>query len=173
MPAAVTHSSPKFTPQYGKFLTPARELKVGDVFWHSVMIAPDDVAEPSSDTARDVRNNRRTRRLVVVVCTSPVLVLYLATFNRATKLPCTLKDHTVWYPVDEAETTAWAPPLQTEPMQRFAQWVNIRRLYAVSADSVPRIGGFHFPEEEVRKVTAALLLRLRAEYTRHGHGHWQ
>jgi hypothetical protein len=85
-----------------------------------------------------VRNNRCTRRLVVVVCTSPLLVLYLATFNKVTKLPRTLRDHSVWYPVDDAEpaNSILLPPLETEPRQGFAQWVNMRRLHVVNADSV-------------------------------------
>ncbi|KAI0086563.1 hypothetical protein BDY19DRAFT_350581 [Irpex rosettiformis] len=158
-------SSPKFAPTYGKFPTPVDELRVGDVFWYRVAVDAEDVADHTSETAKDVRNNRRTKRLVVVICTSPLLVLYLATFNRATTLPNTLLDQSVWYPVDEARSPNCVHflPLETEPRQTFAQWVNIRRLYVVGDNLVERIGGFHFPERAIEQLINALMFRMKAE----------
>ena len=47
------YSSTKFTPVYGKFPTPAEELRIGDVFWHRVAIDPEDVADLTSETAKE------------------------------------------------------------------------------------------------------------------------
>ena len=129
-----------------------------------------------------MRNNRRTKRLVVVVCTSPLLVLYLATFNKSTTLPNTLPDKSVWYPVGEAQPSGCVScyPLETEPKQNFAQWVNMRRLYTVNdlvvrllpsfhlavmiqthpMIQVQRIGGFHFPEQAIVNLMEALIQRM-------------
>ena len=47
------YSSLNFTPVYGKFSTPIDELQIGDVFWYRVAIDPSDVADRTSETAKE------------------------------------------------------------------------------------------------------------------------
>lgn len=47
------YSTSSFTPMYGKFSTSIEELRAGDIFWHRVMIDPEDVADLSSETAKE------------------------------------------------------------------------------------------------------------------------
>ena len=47
------YSSLNFIPVYGKFSTSIDELQIGDVFWYRVAIDPSDVADRTSETAKE------------------------------------------------------------------------------------------------------------------------
>ncbi|KAI0345738.1 hypothetical protein BDW22DRAFT_1426396 [Trametopsis cervina] len=148
-----------FKSEYGKFSTPLAKLRLGDVIWHKVNIHPDDVADPESDTAKAVKKNKPTKRLLVVLSLDPLRVAYLATFAGSVHLPTTLQT-AVWYPVGDAGCHRYATSVsvQTEPRQEFVQWVNIRCCYELDKGlhMVDRIGGFHFPLEAVQQILEAM-----------------
>lgn len=131
-------------------------LAVGDIIYTKVLINKADMANPNatSGTAKSwghpvvvltspnwnpiynrIKRGHPVERYCVVLAvgTQSITVTYLATFNRAKKLPTTL-DEAYWYPIDPAEKEAALDPLPA--LNTNAQWASLRTKQTIAVTPV-------------------------------------
>ncbi|KAF9233672.1 hypothetical protein BU15DRAFT_79878 [Melanogaster broomeanus] len=134
-------------------------LAEGDIIRAPIIIDLDDLVDPKSTTGttRSIKHGRPVKRYCIVLKqnSTSVTVTYLATFDKSTELPTTLKEK-YWYPINPATQEGSYVPLPA--LNQRAQWACLRKKQELDLSALPRVLKFSMTvaADSVTKIQGAM-----------------
>ncbi|KAF9233670.1 hypothetical protein BU15DRAFT_66378 [Melanogaster broomeanus] len=118
-------------------------LAEGDIIRAPIIIDIDDLVDPTSKTGttKDIKKGKPVTRFCIVLKqnSTSVTVTYLATFDKSTTLPTTLKQQ-YWYPIQPATQEGAYVPLPA--LNQRAQWACLRKKQELHLSALPQVPKF-------------------------------
>ncbi|KAF9219437.1 hypothetical protein BS17DRAFT_811159 [Gyrodon lividus] len=134
-------------------------LAQGDIIRAPIIIDIDDLVDPTSKTGttKDIKKGKPITSFCIVSNqnSTHVTVTYLATFDKSTTLPTTLKKP-YWYPIDPAKKEGSYVPLPA--LNERAQWASLRKKQELQLSALPQVPKFTTKviAESVAKIRGAM-----------------